>query len=254
MGLRASRAARSLRARLASATIHLSETSVLFADAGGRLHSAPRATCRATAGRRRNVPAAPQTQRRLILERAALTQRCQKSQRRRNGRGVSERCLLDIDKHNSRARAFLKAATSSNRHAAGSNTSRADNLEPISTTRRLQRAELAWRTFNKQQSTSFSDWLEQYDPYLAWLRTTAPHLHIRRSSRGPRPSQVINSTLERSPINTQKHKAFPSQLPQPRDNFDKDSDLICDGGAGIFCSPLTPTPSSRSTLHTATSS
>ena len=148
MGLRASRAARSLRARLASATIHLSETSVLFADAGGRLHSAPRATCRATAGRRRNVPAAPQTQRRLILERAALTQRCQKSQRRRNGRGVSERCLVEITKHNNRARAFLRAATRSKRHTAGTSTS---------TTLRLQRAELAWRQHNKQRSTAFSD-------------------------------------------------------------------------------------------------
>ena len=159
---------------------------------------------------------------------------------------MSERCLVEITKHNNRARAFLRAATRSNRHTAGTSTSRADNFEPTSTTRRLQRAELAWRQHNKQRSTafftkppsiSFADWLEEHDPYLAWLRTTAPHLHTRSSSRGPRPSQVINTTLERSPVNTRKHKAFPSQLPCPRDNFDKDTDIICDGGAAIFCSP-----------------
>ena len=150
---------------------------------------------------------------------------------------MSERCLVELAKHNNRARAFLRAATRSNRHTAGTPTSRADNFEPTSTTRRLQRAELAWRHHNKQHTTPFADWLEEHDPYLAWLRTTAPHLHTRRSSRGPRPSQVINTTLERSPVNTQKHKAFPSQLPCPRDNFDKDTDIICDGGAAIFCSP-----------------
>ena len=92
---------------------------------------------------------------------------------------------------------------------------------------------------SQAEGAAFTAWLEDNDPYLAWLTTNKLGLS-HRSSRGPRPSQ-LRTIPTLSPFSTwdleTSTQAQPKVKPREDDDFNIRKDIIVDGGAGTFSSP-----------------
>ena len=91
----------------------------------------------------------------------------------------------------------------------------------------------------RAEDADFTAWLEENDPFLAWLTINRVGLSAR-SPRGPRPSQC-RTLPSLSPLSTwdldSNGSTSPKVTPKPGDDFDIARDVIVDGGAGIFSSP-----------------
>ena len=92
---------------------------------------------------------------------------------------------------------------------------------------------------SQAEGAAFTAWLEDNDPYPAWLTTNKLGLS-HRSSRGPRPSQ-LRTIPTLSPFSTwdleTSTQAQPKVKPREDDDFNIRKDIIVDGGAGTFSSP-----------------